>query len=84
VWLVGGVVRVLAAGGGVVGDSMCGAGASVCGGRWIVAFAVCRTYAALSNVTFAARCGRFAGAGSWVFFEGRGDAVRCSVAAVRT
>jgi hypothetical protein len=50
VWLVGGVVRVLAAGRGVVGDSVCGADASVCGGRLIVACAVCSRYAALSDV----------------------------------
>ncbi len=50
VWLVGGLVRVLAAGRGVVGDSVCGAGASMCGGRLIVACGVFSSYAALSNV----------------------------------
>jgi hypothetical protein len=41
VWLVGGVVRVLVAGRGVVGDLACDAGAPACGGRWIVAGGVC-------------------------------------------
>ncbi len=74
VWLVGAVVRVLGVGRGLVGDSACGADASVCGGRLIVACAVCSGYAALSD--FAFRCalraiwrgcrGGRRGAGLWV------------------
>ncbi len=35
-----------------VGDLACGAGAPACGGRWIVACAVCSEYAALSDFLF--------------------------------
>jgi hypothetical protein len=75
VWLFGGVVRVLAAGGGVVGDSVCGAGASIM--RRTLDRGLCCVQQRVRDPSptrpFAARCGRFAGVG---LFGGRGDAGR--------
>jgi hypothetical protein len=50
--------------GALVGETVCGVGASVCGGRLIVACDVCRAYAASPPTScFAGRCGRSLGGG---------------------
>ena len=64
VWLRGAGVRVLAAGRGLVGDSVCGAGASIL--RWTCNRGVCclqRVRRPSPTSCFAGRCGRFLGAG---------------------
>ncbi len=60
VWVVWLLWCVWCGGMGLVGDFVCGADASMCDGHLIAAVAVCSEYAALSDVPFAARCGRFA------------------------
>ena len=75
-WLPGGAVRVLAAGWGVVGDSVCGAGAPACGGRWIVACALCSEYAAPLRPARSLRAaGDLAMGGRGPFFNGWGERV---------
>ena len=75
--LLGGAVSVLLAGRGVVGDSVCCLDAPVCGGRLIVACAVCSGYAALSNVPIAARCGPLAAPGRGLKREGVAGRMCC-------
>jgi hypothetical protein len=65
--------------GALVGDLACGAGAPACGGRWVVACAVCSAYAALSDlpVRSALRAIRFGtigllGGGGFCVGMGRG------------
>jgi hypothetical protein len=67
--------------GALVGNSACDAGASVCGGRWIVACGVCSGCAA--PLRLPVLLGDFSGAG--LSFEGRGGCeAGCAVGAVRT
>jgi hypothetical protein len=81
VWLVGGGACAGGGTGALVGDSACDAGAPACGGRWIVACALCSLYAA--PLRLAVLLGDFSGAG--LSFEGAGGCeAGCAVGAVRT